>query len=145
VASVPDQTSDSIEIAAPPDEIMGVIADFDSYPEWVNDMKSAEVLTWYDDGWARTVRITLDHPLVKDVYVLEYDWVDNVVSWKLIEGHLLKVMDGSYVLDAAGETTTVTYNLTVDVNMPMIGMFRRKAEKAIIDGALKGLKRRVEG
>ena len=29
--------------------------------------------------------------------------------------------------------------------MPMIGMFRRKAEKTIIDGALKELKRRVEG
>jgi hypothetical protein len=29
--------------------------------------------------------------------------------------------------------------------MPMIGMFKRKAEKTIIEGALKGLKRRVEG
>jgi hypothetical protein len=79
---VPDQTNASIDIAAPADEIMGVIADFDSYPEWVDDMKSAEVLTYYDDGWAKTVRITLDHALVKDVYVLEYDWVENVASWK---------------------------------------------------------------
>ena len=142
---MPDQTKASIDIAAPADEIMGVIADFDSYPEWVDDMKSAEVLTYYDDGWAKTVRITLDHALVKDVYVLEYDWVDNVASWKLVEGTLLKVMDGSYVLTPNGDVTTVTYNLTVDVNMPMIGMFRRKAEKTIVDGALKGLKHRVEG
>jgi hypothetical protein len=35
--------------------------------------------------------------------------------------------------------------LAVDINMPMIGMFKRKAEKAIIDSALKGLKKRVEG
>ncbi len=142
---MPDQTNASIDIAAPPDEIMGVIADFDSYPDWVGDMKSAEVLTYYDDGWAKTVRITLDHALVKDVYVLEYDWVENVASWKLIEGTLLKVMDGSYVLTPKGDVTTVTYNLEVDVNMPMIGMFRRKAAKTIIDGALKGLKQRVEG
>ena len=67
------------------------------------------------------------------------------VSWKLVEGKLLKAMDGSYVLKANGAKTTVTYTLTVDVNMPMIGMFRRKAEKTIIDGALKGLKKRVEG
>lgn len=142
---MPDQTSESIDIAASPEEIVGVIADFDSYPEWVDSMKSAEVLTYYDDGWAKTVRLTLDHPLVKDVYVLEYDWVENLVSWKLVEGHLLKVMDGSYVLTPKGDHTTVTYNLSVDVNMPMIGMFRRKAEKTIIDGALKGLKKRVEG
>ena len=40
--------------------------------------------------------------------------------------------------------TTVTYTLAVDINMPMIGMFKRKAEKTIIDSALKGLKNRVE-
>ena len=49
------------------------------------------------------------------------------------------------MLAPKGDVTTVTYTLTVDVNMPMIGMFRRKAEKTIIDGALKGLKQRVEG
>ena len=39
----------------------------------------------------------------------------------------------------------IRYTLTVDINMPMISMFKRKAEKTIIDGALKGLKKRVEG
>ena len=39
----------------------------------------------------------------------------------------------------------MTYHLTVDVNLPMIGLFKRKAEKTIIDGALKNLKKRVEG
>ena len=38
----------------------------------------------------------------------------------------------------------MTYSLAVDLNIPMIGMLRRKAEKVIIDTALKGLKRRVE-
>ena len=31
------------------------------------------------------------------------------------------------------------------LNLPMIGLFKRKAEKTIIDGALKNLKKRVEG
>ena len=39
----------------------------------------------------------------------------------------------------------LTYELAVDVRIPMIGMVRRKAEKRIIDTALKGLKQRVEG
>jgi hypothetical protein len=49
------------------------------------------------------------------------------------------------VLKPNGAGTTVTYTLTVDINLPMIGMFKRQAEKTIIDSALKGLKRRVEG
>jgi ribosome-associated toxin RatA of RatAB toxin-antitoxin module len=141
---VADQTSASINIAAKPDEVMAVICDFERYPDWVDSMKSAMVLTSLD-GKAKTVRMVLDHTLVKDNYVLAYDWKPRAVSWKLIEGNLLKAMDGSYVLKLNGAGTTVTYTLTVDINLPMIGMFNRKAEKTIIDSALKGLKRRVEG
>ena len=41
-----DQTSASIDIAAKRDEVMAVSADFEHYPDWVDSMKSAEVLTW---------------------------------------------------------------------------------------------------
>lgn len=140
---VAEQTSASIDVDASPAQVMAVIADFEHYPEWVDSMKSAEVLT-SSGGKAETVRMVLDHPLVKDDYVLAYQWQPNTVSWHLVEGTLLKAMDGSYVLQEKGGGTTVTYTLTVDVNLPMIGMFRRKAEKTIIDGALSGLKRRVE-
>jgi ribosome-associated toxin RatA of RatAB toxin-antitoxin module len=141
---VADQTSASIDIAATPAEIMAVLADFERYPEWVDSMKSAQVLT-RSDGNAKTVRMVLDHNLVKDDYVLAYEWQPTKVSWQLVEGKLLKAMDGAYELQAKGPGTTVTYHLTVDVNLPMIGMFKRKAEKTIIDGALKNLKKRVEG
>jgi ribosome-associated toxin RatA of RatAB toxin-antitoxin module len=140
---VADQTSASIDIDASPAQVMAVIADFEHYPEWVDSMKSAEVLS-SSAGKAETVRMVLDHPLVKDDYVLAYQWQPSTVSWHLVEGTLLKAMDGSYVLEQRGGAATVTYTLAVDVNLPMIGMFRRKAEKTIIDGALKGLKRRVE-
>ena len=139
-----DQTSASIDIAAKPDEVMAIIADFEHYPDWVDSMKSAEVLTSVA-GEAKTVRMVLDHTLVKDNYVLAYEWKPHAVSWKLIEGNLLRAMDGSYLLKSNGAKTTVTYTLAVDINMPMIGMFKRKAEKTIIDSALKGLKKRVEG
>ena len=139
-----EQTSASIDIAASPAEIMAVLADFERYPEWVDSMKSAEVLT-RSAGKAKTVRMVLDHNLVKDDYVLSYEWQPTRVSWQLVEGKLLKAMDGAYELEAEGPQTTVTYHLTVDVNLPMIGLFKRKAEKTIIDGALKNLKRRVEG
>jgi hypothetical protein len=141
---VAELTSASIDIEAAPADVMAVIADFPSYPAWVDSMKSAEVLTTAA-GRPETVRMVLEHPLVKDDYVLSYAWTPAEVSWQLVKGTLLKAMDGSYVLQPHGSGTTVTYTLKVDVNMPMIGMFKRKAERTIIDGALKGLKKRVEG
>ena len=38
----------------------------------------------------------------------------------------------------------MTYSLTVDLAIPMLGMLKRKAEKVIMDTALKELKKRVE-
>jgi hypothetical protein len=56
-----------------------------------------------------------------------------------------KVQNGAYdLVDNGDGTTTVTYTLEVDLTMPVLGMFKRKAEKAIMDAALGGLKKRVE-
>jgi hypothetical protein len=56
-----------------------------------------------------------------------------------------RTLNGSYDLADNGDgTTTVTYMLEVELSIGMLGMFRRKAEKMIMDTALKELKRRVE-
>ena len=140
-----DQTRDSIEIAASPAEVMAVIADVASYPEWVSAMKQVDIVSTHPDGKPDHVKIKLEHSVVSDHYTLAYHWLTDSVSWNLVEGQLLKAMDGSYELEPSAKGTKVTYALSVDVRMPMIGMFRRKAEKTIIDGALKDLKQRVEG
>ena len=141
-----EQTSSSITIAAAPATVMAVIADFESYPSWATGVKETEVLSSNSDGRAEQVRFVLNAPPIKDTYTLAYDWTgDKQVSWKLVEASVLKALDGQYALTPAGEDQTeVTYRLRVDVAIPMIGMLKRRAEKVIIDTALKGLKQRVE-
>jgi ribosome-associated toxin RatA of RatAB toxin-antitoxin module len=140
-----EQTSSSIRIAADPATVMTVIADFEAYPEWATGMKDAVVLSEDDDGRADQVRFTLNAPPIKDTYTLDYTWEgDDAVHWTLVEADVLKAMDGSYILRGDDSGTEVTYKLAVDVNIPMIGMLKRKAEKVIIDTALRGLKQRVE-
>lgn len=141
-----DATSSSITISAPPERVMAVIADFESYPEWADQVRDVEVLDAGSGGRAGRVKFSMDAGAIKDTYTLDYDWAadDRSVSWKLVKGGIQRAQDGSYELVADGDATTVTYKLSVEVNFPMIGMLRRKAEKVIIDTALKGLKRRVE-
>ncbi|MEU1431271.1 SRPBCC family protein [Nocardia sp. NPDC056611] len=143
-----DRTQRSIVIDAPSDRVMAVIADLESYPEWVSAARSVEVLDKLPDGRARTARFVLDAGVVKDTYTLAYTWRPDgrAVSWSLVAGELQKAQDGTYELIALPDgTTQVVYELTVDLNIPMIGMFKRKAEKVITDTALKELKKRVEG
>ena len=141
-----EQTTSSIVIAADPAAVMGVISDFEAYPSWAQGVKKAEPLSTGPDGRPEQVYFELDASPIKDAYTLHYDWdQDDSVRWTLVEGKMLKAMDGAYVLEDHGDgTTEVTYRLAVDISIPMIGMLRRKAEKVIIDTALKGLKKRVE-
>lgn len=142
-----DQTESSIVISASPSVIMEVIADLSAYPQWSDGIKEVVVLSVYEeDSRPADARFNLSSGAIKDVYELEYDWDANRrVSWTLTKGDMLTAMDGAYELGDNGDgTTTVHYRLSVDVKIPMIGMIKRKAEKVIVDTALKGLKKRVE-
>ncbi|MEU7568590.1 SRPBCC family protein [Streptomyces fradiae] len=142
-----EHTSSSITIEAAPAEVMGVIADFARYPEWTGEVKEAEVLSEDAAGRAERVRLLLDAGAIKDDHTLAYTWTgEREVSWTLVKSQMLRALDGSYRLAplAGGARTEVTYQLTVDVKIPMLGMIKRKAEKVIIDRALAGLKKRVE-
>ncbi|WP_028477437.1 SRPBCC family protein [Nocardia sp. CNY236] len=142
-----DRTQRSIVIQAPAHQVMAVIADLESYPEWVSAAKTVEVLERDSDGLAKTARFVLDAGVVKDTYVLTYAWRADrkAVSWSLLRGEIQKAQNGTYELLEVPGGTEVLYTLTVDLNIPMIGMFKRKAEKVITDTALKELKKRVEG
>ena len=135
---MPDRTESSIVIDAPPGEVLDVIADFEAYPEWAAEVKEVAVLA--EEGDARNGH---------DVAIWAYEWdvVEDgtgVVSWSLVSAQVLKAMNGSYTLASDGAGTKVTYRLAVDVKIPMIGLLKRKAEKVIVDTALKELKKRVE-
>jgi uncharacterized membrane protein len=142
---VPDQASSSITISAPAEKVLGVIADIPSYPEWTGQIKSAEVVETDAAGKPKSAKFVMDAGVLKDEYTLAYDWRDDGVDWHLVgKSTVQKSQVGSYTLADKGSTTEVTYKLTVDIAMPMLGMFKRKAEKMIMDSALKELKKRVE-
>ena len=141
-----EQSTQSIVVDAPAADVMAVIADFPSYPQWVAAAKKVEVEETGDDGRARRVRFVLDAGIFSDEYVLDYDWDgDRSVSWTLVQSQLMKRQEGSYTLDETDGRTEVTYRISIDIKIPMIGMMKRRAEKVILDTALKELKKRVEG
>lgn len=141
-----DQSTQSITIDAAPASVMAVIADFDNYPVWTGSVKRAQILEKDLDGRARRVAFTLDAGVVRDQYELEYEWSgDTKVAWTLVSGQMMRAQNGSYVLEPGGAgSTVVTYSLTVDLAIPMLGLLKRKAERVVMDTALKELKKRVE-
>ncbi|ATO17190.1 cyclase [Micromonospora sp. WMMA2032] len=143
-----DTSTQSIIIGAAPDRVAAVICDFPRYPEWAEAVRQAEVVEEYEDGYASQVRFTLDAGVLADEYVLAYEYAEDIsrIEWHLVApSKMQRSQRGSYDLVGNPDgTTTVTYTLEVELSVAMLGMFRRKAEKMIMDAALKQLKRRVE-
>jgi uncharacterized membrane protein len=143
-----DTSTQSIVIDAPPERVAAVIADFARYPEWVEAMKSIDILEEYEDGYASQVRFTIDAGPLVDEYTLQYEYAEDLsrIEWHLVApSKMQKEQVGSYDIGANDDgTSTVTYTLSVELSIPMLGMFKRKAEKRIMDSALRDLKRRVE-
>ena len=120
-----DRTSSSITIKADKAAIMGVIADYPSYPEWADGIKAAQVLSSHPDGRPELVRMTLASGPISDTYTVRCHWSgDEELRWDLAEaGAVVSGMNGRYALTGAGGGTEVVYELAVDVKIPMIGMF----------------------
>ncbi len=141
-----DVASSSTVIAAPRAAVMAVIADFPAYPQWAGAMKSVEVTEPGPDGRARQVRMVVDAGFLRDTLELVYDWdADTRSSWELVRPTtLLSTLNGSYLLADHDAGTKVTYELTVHLRVPMLGIIKRKALNMLIDQALHGLKKYTE-
>jgi ribosome-associated toxin RatA of RatAB toxin-antitoxin module len=141
---VADQASSNITINATPETVLAVIRDLAAYPEWTGGISKVTVLEDGPTGPAKAT-FSMSQSGLSDDYTLIYDWQADGVAWKLAEpSKLQKSQTGSYQLKADGDKTQVTYLLTMDIKVPMIGLMKRKAEKMIIDSALKELKKRAE-
>jgi hypothetical protein len=93
------------------------------------------------------VKVSIDAGMMKDRVLLNYDWsgAPEKLEFSLEDADLLTAMNGAYITQAIdADTTSVTYELGVEVSMPIPAMMRTKAEKATIDQALAQLKVHAE-
>lgn len=141
-----EQTIERIHVDASPERCYEVAADFASYPEWAKDVKEVKVAD--RDGEGRPGRVEYRAAAMgrSVTYTLEYDYAEApaAFSWSLVEGDLMKRLDGTYRFDTDGDGTRVTYELAVDLALPLPGLVKRRAEGRIVGSALKELKKRVE-
>ena len=142
-----ETANERIRIEAPSSRCWDVAIDFESYPEWVRDVKDVRILERDEEGRGHRVEYRAA-ALGKSVrYVLEYDYSDapRAFSWKFVEGDMLRRLDGTYRFEPDGDASTrVHYDLVVDLAMPLPGLLKRRAAGIIMGSALKDLKKQVE-
>jgi ribosome-associated toxin RatA of RatAB toxin-antitoxin module len=123
-----------------------VVTDFANYVHWVSDLKRVEVLE----------RDTLGRPLEVEfraaafgrstTYTLRYDYshAPEQLRWTQIEGDLTESLHGQYRFEPAGAGTKVSYDLEVELMVPIPAFIKARAAQRIQTQALRELKAQAE-
>jgi ribosome-associated toxin RatA of RatAB toxin-antitoxin module len=141
-----DTATQTTIIAVPPERCYAVATDFGSYPEWARDVKEAVVRERDDAGRATQVEFRASALGRSTHYTLQYDYSEapRRLVWHMVKGDITRAIDGAYDFEPTEDGTThVTYDLTVELVVPLPGFVKRRAEVRILN-TLKELKTRAE-
>ena len=144
-----DQTTQHMVVGASPERTWAVLTDFEDYPSWAQDLKSAEILDRDAEGRPRDVAFRAAAMGRSTSYTLRYDYsrAPHVLAWHLVRGDITRKLDGSYELapvDGDADSTAVTYHLEVDLLVPLPGFVKRRAENRLLATALRQLRSHLE-
>lgn len=141
-----DQAHEQIHVQASPALCFGYAADFEEYPAWAKDVKDVTVHARDEGGRGTRVEYRAAALGRSIRYTLDYDWSEapRAFTWSLVEGEMLRALDGRYEFAPDGDGTLVTYDLHLDLALPMPGMVKRRAGALIVHNALQELKRAAE-
>jgi uncharacterized membrane protein len=144
-----DQTTQHMVVGASPERTWDVLTDFEDYPTWAQDLKSAEIVDRDEEGRPRDVAFRAAAMGRSTSYTLRYDYsqAPQVLAWRLLRGDITRKLDGSYELapvDGDSDRTAVTYHLEVDLVVPLPGFVKRRAESRLLATALRQLRSHLE-
>lgn len=132
-----------VVIEATPEEILDVIADVESAPDWSSQYQGAEILDTVEGGRPGRVKLKLKTMGIADEQVVQFSWTDNSAGWTLISSGQLKTQDAKYTVTPDGDKTRVKFEITVDAAVPIPGFVLKRAMKGGLESATDGLRKQV--
>lgn len=138
------ESTQTVEIAAPPQACFDVLTDYDHMPEWQSRVLESRVLSTDQAGRACEVQYAIDVTLRTVRYRLAHTYDPPCFIGSAYLGGDFRDFAGDYRLAPSGAGTRVTFHLRIDPGLRIPGPVARMLNEAVMGRALGDLKRRVE-
>jgi ribosome-associated toxin RatA of RatAB toxin-antitoxin module len=137
--------SKTVEVAADAATVMGIVADFEAYPQWNDEVKGLWVLARYDDGRPSQLRLDasysgFDGTFIQAVYYPSATQIQTVLQ----QGDLFSKQEQLFSVVEIGATSLLTVDMDVETAMAMPKPMVKKAVGNALDYLADNLKRRAE-
>ncbi|MEU0497056.1 SRPBCC family protein [Mycobacterium sp. NPDC006124] len=137
--------SKTVEVEAPADAIMSIVADFESYPQWNEEIKGCWILARYDDQRPSQLRLDTSVQGMDGTYIQAvYYPTENQIQTVMQQGDLFSKQEQMFSVVAMGPTSLLTVDLDVEVSMPVPAMMVKKVVNDALDHLADNLKKRAE-
>lgn len=137
--------SKTVEVAADAATIMGIVADFEAYPQWNEEVKGIWVLARYDDGRPSQLRLDasfsgFDGTFIQAVYYPSGTQIQTVLQ----QGDLFSTQEQLFSVVEMGATSLLTVDMNIETQMSVPKPMLKKAFSNALDYLADNLKQRAE-
>ena len=137
--------SKTVEVDADAAVILGIVADFESYPLWNDEVKAVYVLARYNDGRPSQLRIDTEiqgnaGTFIQAVYYPTPVQIQTVMQ----QGDLFTKQEQLFAVVEMGPSSLLTVDLDVEVSLPVPNVMVKKIVNDALDHLANNLKARAE-
>ncbi|OBC01226.1 cyclase [Mycobacterium sp. 852013-50091_SCH5140682] len=109
--------SKTVEVDAPAETIMAIVADFEAYPQWNPEIKGCWILARYDDGRPSQLRLDVEIQGQAGVFITAvYYPAENQIYTVLQQGDHFSKQEQRFSAVPLGASTLLQVDMEVEVD-----------------------------
>jgi ribosome-associated toxin RatA of RatAB toxin-antitoxin module len=137
--------SKTVEVAAPAESIMAIVADFEAYPQWNKEIKGCWILARYDDGRPSQLRLDVEVGGQAGMFITAvYYPGPNQIFTVLQQGDHFEKQEQKFSVVPIGPTSLLTVDLDVETKLAIPRPMVKKAIGDTLEYLADNLKARAE-
>ena len=138
--------SKTVEVDAAAVAILGIVADFESYPLWNEEVKAVYVLARYNDGRPSQLRVDTEIQGTPGTYIQAGYYPSPIqIQTVMQQGELFTKQEQLFSVVEMGQASLLTVDLDVEVSIPGVpNMLVKKIVNDALDHLAGNLKTRAE-
>ncbi len=138
--------SKTVEVNAEAGAILGIVADFEAYPQWNDEVKAVAILARYDDGRPSQLRIDTEIQGHQGTYIQAvYYPGPGQIQTVMQQGELFTKQHQLFSVVEMGPSSLLTVDMDVETSLPGVpAMMVKKLVNDALDHLAGNLKSRAE-
>ena len=139
--------SKTLEVDADAKSLLDIVADFESYPEWNDEVKAVYILARYNDGRPSQLRIDTEIQGQQGTYIQAvYYPAPTQIQTVMQQGDLFSKQHQLFSVVEMGPSSLLTVDLDVETSVPGVpALMVKKLVNDALDHLAANLKARAEG